>query len=249
MIILKNVSKRYGHVEAIRSVSLTINAGDIHGIVGASGAGKSTILRMMNFLEVPDEGEVHINGQVLNHLKGKQLRRLRQSVGMIFQGFHLIHNKTVFENVSAPLEIAKVAKKERIKRVMESLEFVGLEDFKQQYPAQLSGGQKQRVAIARALVNQPKVLLCDEPTSALDPKRTMEILEVLKRINQVFKVTIVLVSHEIEVIKRICQRVTVIENGEIYDEFPIEPMGIPNIEHSGQVFIEQLKSGGGSGAS
>lgn len=249
MIILNNVSKRFGAIEAIQSISLNIKAGEIHGIVGASGAGKSTLLRMMNLLEVPDAGEVIINGKNLTHLKGRQLRHMRQSLGMIFQGFHLVGNKTVFDNVVVPLEIAKVAKKYRIKRVMESLQFVGLDTYKDQYPAQLSGGQKQRVAIARAIVNQPKVLLCDEPTSSLDPKTTIEVLEVLKRINEVFNVTIVIVSHEMDVIKSLCERVTVIENGRIYDEFSIEPIGIKKMKHSAAEFVEQLKSGGGTNSS
>jgi len=244
MITLHNVSKRFGSFEAIQSISLSIKAGEIHGIIGASGAGKSTLLRMMNLIEQPDEGEVIINGETLNHLKGKRIRHIRQSLAMIFQGYHLVGNKTVFDNVVMPLELAKVEKKKRAEQVMESLRFVGLEALKDQYPGQLSGGQKQRVAIARAIVNQPQVLLCDEPTSSLDPNTTVEVLEVLKRINQEFSVTIVIVSHEMEVIKSICERVTVIDDGRVYEEIEIEPTGVQKVEHSVAGFVKWLKSGG-----
>lgn len=244
MITLHNVSKQFGSFEAIQSISLNIKPGEIHGIIGESGAGKSTLLRMMNLIEHPDEGDVIINGETLNHLKGKRIRHMRQSLAMIFQGYHLVSNKTVFDNVVLPLEIAKVAKKDRTERVMESLRFVGLETFKDQYPGQLSGGQKQRVAIARAIVNQPQVLLCDEPTSSLDPNTTMEILEVLERINQEFNVTIVIVSHEMEVIKSICERVTVVADGRVYEVVEIEPTGVHKMEHSAAGFVKRLKSGG-----
>lgn len=245
MITLHNVSKRFGSFEAIQSISLHIKSGEIHGIIGASGAGKSTLLRIMNLLERPDEGDVIIDGIKLNDLSGKRIRVMRQSLGMIFQGYHLVGNKTVFDNVAVPLEIAKVAKKDRVDRVIESLRFVGLETYKNQYPSQLSGGQKQRVAIARAIVNNPEVLLCDEPTSSLDPNTTAEVLEVLKRINEEFNVTIVIVSHEMEVIKSLCERVTVVADGKIFDEFDIEPTGIGKKVHGAAGFVEQLKSGGG----
>ncbi|MCF3942651.1 methionine ABC transporter ATP-binding protein [Oceanobacillus alkalisoli] len=244
MITLHNVTKRYGTFKAIQSISLNIKAGEIHGIIGASGAGKSTLLRMMNLLEKPDEGDVIINNKKLNHLKGKEIRHIRQFLGMIFQGYHLVGNKTVFDNVAVALEIAKITKKDRTERVMESLRFVGLETHKDQYPSQLSGGQKQRVAIARAIVNNPKVLLCDEPTSALDSKTTTEILEVLKQINQQFNVTIVIVSHELEVIRSLAERVTVMADGQIYDVVDIEPTGVNKIEKGAAAFVEQLKSGG-----
>ena len=244
MINLHNVSKKFGSFEAIKSVSLSIKAGEIHGIIGASGAGKSTLLRMINLIERPDEGEVIINGETLNHLKGKQIRHIRQSLAMIFQGYHLVNNKTVFDNVILPLELAKVPKRNRAEQVIESLRFVGLEELKNQYPGQLSGGQKQRVAIARAIVNKPQVLLCDEPTSSLDPNTTMEVLEVLKRINQQFNVTIVIVSHEMEVIKSICERITIIDDGRVYEEIKIEPTGIRKMEHSVAGLVKRLKSGG-----
>lgn len=245
MISLHNVSKRFGTFEAIRSVSLSIKPGEIYGIIGASGAGKSTLLRLMNLIESPDEGEVVINGQTLNHLKGKKIRHMRQSLAMIFQGYHLIGNKTVFDNVVIALELAKVPKHNRKGKVMESLRFVGLDLLKDKYPAQLSGGQKQRVAIARAIVNEPRVLLCDEPTSSLDPNTTAEVLEVLRRINQEFGVTIVIVSHEMEVIKSVCERVTVMSDGQVYETVEIEPTGVRKPEHSAEGFVKWLRADGG----
>ncbi|MCJ0930189.1 ATP-binding cassette domain-containing protein [Virgibacillus halodenitrificans] len=244
MITLHNVSKRFGSYEAIRSVSLNIKSGEIHGLIGASGAGKSTLLRMMNLIEHPDEGEVIVDGVTLNHLKGKQIRHTRQSLAMIFQGYHLVSNKTVFDNVVVPLELAKVPKKNRAEQVMESLRFVGLEMLKDRYPGQLSGGQKQRVAIARAIVNQPQVLLCDEPTSSLDPNTTAEVLEVIRRINQEFSVTIVIVSHEMEVIKSVCERVTVMADGQVYETIEIEPTGVHKLEHSAEGFVKWLRLDG-----
>ncbi|TQR20055.1 methionine ABC transporter ATP-binding protein [Psychrobacillus vulpis] len=244
MIKLHNVSKSFSRFQAIKSILLTINKGEIHGIIGASGAGKSTLLRLMNLLEVPDEGEVEVNGQKLTNLSSKELRQARKSIGMIFQHFNLVANKTVYENVAVSLELANFPKKERRSRVLECLQFVGLESFVEKYPAQLSGGQKQRVAIARALANNPEVLLCDEPTSSLDPNTTAEILGVLDNINKSFGVTIVIVSHEMEVIKSICNRVTVMAAGEIYDTALIEPKGIQNLDNSPRYFIEQLTKDG-----
>ncbi len=245
MIKLHNVSKTYSQFQAIKSISLTINKGEIHGIIGASGAGKSTLLRLMNLLEVPDEGEVEVNGQKLTNLNGRKLRQARKSIGMIFQHFNLVANKTVYENVAVSLELANYPKKERRNRVIECLQFVGLESLHEKYPAQLSGGQKQRVAIARALANNPQVLLCDEPTSSLDPNTTAEILGVLENINKSFGVTIVIVSHEMEVIKSICNRVTVMADGEIYDTVLSEPKGIQKIDNSPAYFVEQLTKDGG----
>ena len=244
MIKLHNVSKSFSQFQAIKSVSLTINKGEIHGIIGASGAGKSTLLRLMNLLEIPDEGEVEVNGQTLTNLNSKALRQARKSIGMIFQHFNLVANKTVYENVAVSLELANFPKKERRSRVVECLQFVGLESLMEKYPAQLSGGQKQRVAIARALANNPQVLLCDEPTSSLDPNTTAEILGVLENINKSLGVTIVIVSHEMEVIKSICNRVTVMTDGEIYDTVLIEPKGIQNIDNSPKYFVEQLTKDG-----
>lgn len=244
MIQLHHVSKTFSQFQVIKSISLTINKGEIHGIIGASGAGKSTLLRLMNLLEIPDEGEVEVNGQKLTNLDSKQLRQARKSIGMIFQHFNLVANKTVYENVAVSLELANYPKKERRNRIVECLRFVGLESLMGKYPAQLSGGQKQRVAIARALANNPQVLLCDEPTSSLDPNTTAEILDVLENINKSLGVTIVIVSHEMEVIKSICNRVTVMANGEIYDTVISEPKGIQEIDSSPAYFVEQLTKDG-----
>ncbi|MED3551738.1 methionine ABC transporter ATP-binding protein [Cytobacillus praedii] len=244
MIKLHKVSKSFSQFQAIRSISLTINKGEIYGMIGASGAGKSTLLRLMNLLETPDEGEIEVNGQDLTKLNGKQLRQARQSIGMIFQQFNLVANKSVYDNVAVPLELAKVPKQERRNRVVECLQFVGLEALSDKYPAELSGGQKQRVAIARALANRPQVLLCDEPTSSLDPNTTAEILGVLENINKSLGVTIVIVSHEMDVIKSICTRVTVMADGEIYDTIPIEPEGIKQLSNQPNWFTEQLTKDG-----
>ena len=245
MIKLHNVSKSFSQFQAVRSVSLSVHEGEIHGIIGASGAGKSTLLRLMNLLESPDSGKVEMNGQTLTSLPGKKLRQARKSIGMIFQHFNLVANKTVFENVLVPLELAIFPKIQRKGRVIECLQFVGLESFMDKYPAQLSGGQKQRVAIARALANHPQVLLCDEPTSSLDPNTTAEILGVLKDINRL-GVTIVIVSHEMDVIKSICSRVTVMADGEVYDTVSIEPNGIGSAKNTPANFVEQLTKVGGT---
>lgn len=219
MISLQEVSKSYGNGAdrylAIDAVSLDIEEGSIHGIIGASGAGKSTLLRIMNVLERPDAGIVSVNGRELTALGGRELREARRSIGMIFQLFQLVSNRTVWGNVSLPLELAKVPKSARAERVQEVLRFVGLEDKAKSYPAQLSGGQKQRVAIARALANSPTVLLCDEPTSSLDPRTTADILDVLRHINRTLGVTIVIVSHEMDVVNGICDHVSVMEDGRL----------------------------------
>ncbi|MBM6994286.1 ATP-binding cassette domain-containing protein [Paenibacillus sp. DXFW5] len=226
MIALERVSKSYsvqnGQFEAVRDVSLRIPQGTIHGIIGPSGAGKSTLLRMMNALELPDQGEVTVLGQELTALPETARREVRRSIGMIFQQFHLLNNRTVSGNVSVPLELAGLHRRERLNRVRECLRFVGLEDKAGQYPASLSGGQKQRVAIARALASRPDILLCDEPTSSLDPKTTAEILEVLLHIHRTLGVTIVIVTHEMDVVRSICQGVSVMEEGRLIDAFTLE---------------------------
>ncbi|MFS3929917.1 methionine ABC transporter ATP-binding protein [Priestia flexa] len=243
MIKLNRVSKRFSHFEAIKEVSLEINSGEIHGIIGASGAGKSTLLRLMNLIEIPDEGEVEVNAQNLTRMSGKKLREARKSIGMIFQHFNLISNKTVYDNVAVSLELTQTPKEEQKKRVSECLRFVGLEELKGKYPSQLSGGQKQRVAIARALANRPQVLLCDEPTSSLDPNTTADILKVLEDINKRLGVTIVIVSHEMEVIKSICNCVTVLENGSIYQTVITKPNGVQMKDNGAQYFVDQLTRG------
>lgn len=240
MLELHNVSKRYEQQLAVNDVTLTIEAGEIFGLIGQSGAGKSTILRMMNCLEQPTSGAVIVNNQNLTTSSSRQLREARKSIGMIFQHFNLVANKTVYQNVETALLLANYAKLKRKERVMECLQFVGLEEMHRKYPAQLSGGQKQRVAIARALANEPAVLLCDEPTSSLDPKTTAEILHVLQEINSRLGVTIVIVSHEMDVIKRICHRVCVVSKGEIYSIVDIQPLGVAKIEDHPQTFVDEL---------
>lgn len=238
MIKLNQVEKTFQTVTAVHPLSLTIQEGDIHGIVGTSGAGKSTLIRMMNLLERPDQGTVQIGEEVLTKLSDKALRKARQNIGMVFQQFQLVLNRTVAGNVEMPLELVGMSKKERKKRVEECLEFVGISDKKDAYPAQLSGGQKQRVAIARALANNPSVLLCDEPTSSLDPKTTTEVLQVLDHINKTLGVTIVIVTHEMDVIKSICEHVSIMKDGHLIESFPIQPQGLrQNEDH----YIEDLK--------
>ncbi|UFU00191.1 methionine ABC transporter ATP-binding protein [Radiobacillus kanasensis] len=222
MIELEGVTKEYKSnkktIVGVDNVSLTIKAGEIFGIVGYSGAGKSTLLRCINFLERPTSGIIKVDGIDLLHLSSKELRKARQSIGMIFQGFHLVASKTVYENVAFALKAAGMEDREIRQRVEELLHLVGLEDRINQYPAQLSGGQKQRVGIARALANNPKVLLCDEATSALDPGTTKSILNLLKKINKELGITIVIITHEMEVVKEICHRCAVMQDGKVVEQ-------------------------------
>ena len=222
MIELKNLCKTYpsanGGVEALRDISLTIEDGEIFGIIGLSGAGKSTLVRCINLLEQPSAGEVIVDGESITALPRRELLKLRRSIGMIFQGFNLLEQRSVLRNVCFPLEIAGVKKKEAKERAMELLSLVGLADRAEAYPAQLSGGQKQRVAIARALATKPKYLLCDEATSALDPTTTRAILELLRQINETLGVTIIVITHEMKVIDQICDRVAVIDHSRIAEE-------------------------------
>ncbi|EON71841.1 methionine ABC transporter ATP-binding protein [Lysinibacillus sphaericus] len=205
-------------VKALNHINLTVQKGDIFGVIGFSGAGKSTLLRTVNLLEEPTSGQVLVNGINLTTLSKKQLREEKKKIGMIFQHFNLLNSKTVFENVAMPLVLSS-AKKSIIEiQVREVLTFVGLEDKANRYIDELSGGQKQRVGIARALVTKPKILLCDEATSALDPQTTKSILELLKRVNVEFGITILMITHEMEVIRDICNRVAVMENGDIIEE-------------------------------
>ncbi|WCN37418.1 methionine ABC transporter ATP-binding protein [Aneurinibacillus uraniidurans] len=236
MIEIQQVTKEYrgkkSTVKGVDDVTLTIKKGEIFGIIGYSGAGKSSLLRCLNMLETPTSGKILIDGVDITELKGKELRQERLKIGMIFQHFHLISSKTVTQNVAFALKAAGKSKEEIEKRVPELLELVGLGDKGNHYPAQLSGGQKQRVGIARALANNPKVLLCDEATSALDPSTTRSILALLKEINRTLGITIVLITHEMEVVKEICHRIAVmqngkvIESGEVYELFarPVQPL-------------------------
>jgi D-methionine transport system ATP-binding protein len=226
MIRIENVSKTFqtpeGRLRAVASVSLRIDRGDVYGIVGFSGAGKSTLLRTMNLLEVPDPGgRIAVDGQDLTALGGAELNRARQSIGMIFQHFNLLSNRTVYDNVSLPLEIARTPRAGRRARILECLDIVGLAEKANTFPAKLSGGQKQRVAIARALAKDPKVLLCDEPTSSVDPQTTDTILSFLKQINERFGTTIVVVTHEMQVVHAICNKVAVMENGHLVEHFAV----------------------------
>ena len=219
MIELRGLSKTFasanGPITALRDINLTISDGEIFGIIGLSGAGKSTLVRCINLLERPTAGQVIIDGQDLTGLPQKELLKMRRSIGMIFQGFNLLEQRNVTRNICYPLEIAKVPKKQAAERARELLELVGLTDRRKSYPSQLSGGQKQRVAIARALATRPKYLLCDEATSALDPATTQSILELLKEINRSMGVTIVVITHEMKVIDKICDKVAVIDSSEI----------------------------------
>ena len=225
-ILIQNVSKTFqtkdGQVQALKNVSLSIDSGDIYGIIGMSGAGKSTQVSCMNFLEVPSEGKVLIDGKSLGDFSAKELRKEREKIGMIFQHFNLLMQKNVLENVCFPLYIQGKSKKEARERAMELLEIVGLADRAKAYPAQLSGGQKQRVAIARALASDPQILLCDEATSALDPQTTSSILELLQDINEKFGITIVIITHQMSVVREICTHVAIMLEGEVKEQGLVE---------------------------
>ena len=220
-IVIENVYKEYrsknGNVEALKNVNLSIESGDIYGIIGMSGAGKSTLVRCMNYLEVPTKGQVYISGKSLGDLSEKELRKQREKIGMIFQHFNLLMQKSVLENVCFPLYIQGKKKKEAHAKAEELLDLVGLRDKAKAYPAQLSGGQKQRVAIARALASDPSILLCDEATSALDPQTTSSILELLKDINSRFGITIVIITHQMSVVREICSHVAIMKEGEVVE--------------------------------
>jgi len=220
--IRKSFVTSSGSLHAIDGVSLHIRSGEVFGIIGKSGAGKSSLLRIINLLERPDAGQVFVAGQELTGLSKVALRSARQHIGMIFQQFNLLQNLTVADNVALPLRLHHAARKEIQARVLECLEVVGLSEKAGSYPAQLSGGQKQRVAIARALANRPAVLLCDEPTSALDPETTRSVLDVLKEINLRYGVTIVIVTHEMAVVRSICRQVAVMDAGKIIEQFSVD---------------------------
>ncbi|MEA1848138.1 ATP-binding cassette domain-containing protein [Chryseobacterium sp. MHB01] len=219
MIEIKNISKTFHQknqsFKALDQISLNIQKGDIVGIIGFSGAGKSTLIRTVNLLEKPDKGEIIINGKDFTRLKSRELAKERKKIGMIFQHFNLLSSRTVSENIALPLELDGVKKEAISKKVNELLSIVGLEDKANDYPKSLSGGQKQRVAIARALANDPYLLLCDEATSALDPATTWSILQLLRDINQRLGITILLITHEMEVIRTICDHVAVIDKGKL----------------------------------
>jgi D-methionine transport system ATP-binding protein len=244
MIRLNEITKTYTvgkkAVPALHGISLTVAQGEIFGVIGHSGAGKSTLIRCINLLERPTSGQVHVDGVELSALSDKQLQEERRKIGMIFQHFNLLSSATVAKNVAFPLELAGVSKEAIGQRVKELLELVGLEEHASKYPAQLSGGQKQRVGIARALANNPKVLLCDEATSALDPQTTNSILALLSDINRKLGLTIMLITHEMHVIRTICDKVAVIDGGRIVEEGPVTEVFLTPKHSTTREFVEQV---------
>ncbi|WP_028783605.1 methionine ABC transporter ATP-binding protein [Thalassobacillus devorans] len=264
MISIKELTKVFHtkdqDVMAVDNLDLDIQSGEIYGVIGYSGAGKSTFIRLLNRLEDPTSGSITIDNQEITGMKKNDLRLARQEIGMIFQHFNLLWSRTVKDNIAFPLEIAKVPKEKREERVKELVELVGLKGRENAYPSQLSGGQKQRVGIARALANKPKVLLCDEATSALDPETTDSILDLLVDINEKLGLTIILITHEMHVIRKICHRVAVMESGKVVEQgdvldvflhpkrpvtkkFVDQVMGDPDQDHSLDLIQENYKSG------
>ena len=228
MIQVENLCKRFetkgGTVEAAKNISFSIEKGEIFGIIGLSGAGKSTLVRCLNLLERPTSGTVKVNGKNLTELSEKELRKERQKIGMIFQHFNLLMQRTALDNVCFPMEIAGIGKAESRKKALEYLRIVGLEEKALSYPSQLSGGQKQRVAIARVLASDPQILLCDEATSALDPQTTKAILELIKEINRDYGITVVVITHEMSVVQEICDKVAVLERGSLVETGTVEEL-------------------------
>lgn len=254
IITLNHVCKTFttadGEVTAVNDLNLTINRGDIFGIIGLSGAGKSTLVRCLNVLERPTQGQVLVDGKDLTTLNDKQLRESRRNIGMIFQHFNLLMQRTVLDNVCFPMELAGVKKKEARKKALELLDTVDLADKAKAYPAQLSGGQKQRVAIARVLAADPEILLCDEATSALDPQTTKAILSLLKEINGKMGITIVVITHEMAVVQAICNRVGVLEKGVLVEQGDVEQLfrnpqtsAARNLIYNGTAYKESITAG------
>ena len=248
MIEIKNLNKTFPgrkpgeEIVALDGIDLTVRDGEIFGIIGLSGAGKSTLVRCMNLLERPTEGEVLIDGQDLMTLPHKELLAVRRNIGMIFQSYNLLEQRTVLKNVLYPLELIRTPKEQAVARAMELLELVGLADRKDAYPSQLSGGQKQRVAIARALATEPHYLLCDEATSALDPNTTAAILELLQTINRTMGVTVVVITHEMAVIDKICHRVAVIDNSHIVELGTVdEVFANPQSDRAKELILPRVK--------
>lgn len=222
--LCKSFSTKSGTVEAARNISFSIEKGEIFGIIGLSGAGKSTLVRCLNLLERPTSGSVWVNGKNLMELSERELRKERQNIGMIFQHFNLLMQRTALDNVCFPMEIVGISKKEARKKALEYLKIVGLEEKALSYPSQLSGGQKQRVAIARVLASDPEILLCDEATSALDPQTTKSILELIRKINKEYGITVVVITHEMSVVQEICNRVAVLERGVLVESGTVEEL-------------------------
>ena len=243
IIEIKNLTKKFeveGHtITALDGISLSIEKGDIFGIIGMSGAGKSTLVRSINYLEKPSDGRVLIDGVNLAGLSEKELRKQRSNIGMIFQNFNLLEQKNVIDNICFPLEIAGIKKKEARQRAKDLLKLVNLEDKEKAYPSQLSGGQKQRVAIARALATNPQILLCDEATSALDPQTTASILSLLKQINEEMGITIVIITHQMSVVTEVCKKVAIIDSGRLVEEGFVDKI----FEHPESDAAKELISG------
>ena len=252
MIQVENLCKRFetkgGTVEAAKNISFSIEKGEIFGIIGLSGAGKSTLVRCLNLLERPTSGTVKVNGKNLTELSEKELRKERQKIGMIFQHFNLLMQRTALDNVCFPMEIAGIKKAEARKKALEYLRIVGLEEKALSYPSQLSGGQKQRVAIARVLASDPQILLCDEATSALDPQTTKAILELIKEINRDYGITVVVITHEMSVVQEICDKVAVLERGALVEIGTVEELfrnpktdEAKKLVFSGRTQIQEMK--------
>lgn len=244
MIELRNVYKTFTRkeiqIDALKEINLKVEKGDIFGVIGYSGAGKSTLIRLVNYLERPTKGQVFVAGHDLGEYNDRELRAAKKNIGMIFQHFNLLESKKVFDNVAIPLVLLKKNKEEIRKRVQELLEFVGLSDKAGSYPSELSGGQKQRVGIARALASNPSILLCDEATSALDPQTTQSILQLLKRINAEYNITVMIITHEMSVIQEICNKVAVMEEGRIIEQGSVlEVFGHPQHETT-QNFVKTV---------
>lgn len=252
MIQVENLCKRFntkgGTVEAAKNISFSIEKGEIFGIIGLSGAGKSTLVRCLNLLERPTSGTVRVNGKNLTELSEKELRKERQKIGMIFQHFNLLMQRTALDNVCFPMEIAGIKKAEARKKALEYLKIVGLEEKALSYPSQLSGGQKQRVSIARVLASDPQILLCDEATSALDPQTTKAILELIKEINRDYGITVVVITHEMSVVQEICDKVAVLERGALVETGTVEELfrnpktdEAKKLVFSGRTQIQEMK--------
>lgn len=243
IIELRQVEKSFpgkkGTIHAVNGIDLTVEKQDVYGIVGYSGAGKSTLVRLLNGLETPTSGVITIKGEDVTKLAGKSLREFRKKVGMIFQHFNLLWSRTVLENIELPLELAGVEKNKRREKATQLLNLVGLDGRGDAYPTQLSGGQKQRVGIARALANDPDILLCDEATSALDPQTTEEVLELLADINHKLGLTIVLITHEMNVIRKICNKVAVMETGKIVEEGSVSDVFRNPQQEVTKIFVQQ----------
>ena len=235
--LYKTFHTKKQNIEVLRGIDLSVGKGDIYGIVGFSGAGKSTLVRCINRLEEPDSGSVRIGDKEITSLGKAELNRQRRKIGMIFQHFNLLRSRTVYQNIAFPLRKSSLSKAEKDEKINSLLELVGLADKKDAYPSQLSGGQKQRVAIARALANDPKVLLCDEATSALDPQTTKSILGLLKKVNEELSITIVLITHEMAVVKDICDRVAIMELGRVVEQGTAEEIFVHPKEHLTRDFI------------